>query len=134
MTDTSTAEIAEARKDLETELLPDETTVFRNEETVDAGGNRNQDWIERGTYACGLEPYGGGASVRGAGGAGADTHPGERIETRTSHLVSLPAEADVEVLDRLEINSTTYEVLVVRQRGSWELLRRVEVKEHPGGR
>jgi hypothetical protein len=132
MTDTSTAEIAEAREDLEDELLPDECTVYRSTEEVSAGGNRTPNWKEIRTYPCAVEPYGGGATSRGAGGAGT-THPGERIDTRTEHIIVLPAEANVEVLDHLEINSATYEVLVLRRRGSWELLRRVEVKEHPGG-
>lgn len=128
MTEVTAAEITEARADYEDELLPDEATLKRPTYAPDGGGGRTQIWTVVGTLRCRLEPYGGATSARGAGGE-SDTHPGERLESRTSHMVSLPADADVRLTDRLEINGVTFEVNVVRVRAAWELTRRVEVKE-----
>lgn len=128
MTDVSAAEITEARRDYEVELLPDTATQKRPTNASDGGGGRIPSWTVVGTLACRLEPYGGATSARGAGGE-SDNHPGERLESRISHMVSLPAGADVRLTDRLEINGTTYEVNILRERAAWELSRRVEVKE-----
>lgn len=129
MTDLSAAEIAEARSDLEAELLPDQATILRRVSEEDGGGGFiDTEWQARETVACRLDPYGSPLSSRGAGGEAA-AHPAERLETRTSHFVTLPAETDIELSDRLEINGTTYEITYLRKRGQWELTRRVECKE-----
>lgn len=130
MSDVTAAEIAEIRADLKAEIFPDEATVERPTEVSDGGGGMTFDWIVRETVPCRLEPYGGATSTRGAGGEVA-SHPLERLETRVSHLVFMPADVDVELRDRLEINNTTYEVVVLRQRGAWEMTRSVECKETP---
>lgn len=128
MTDVPAAEIAEARAVLEAELLPDEATILRPTEESDGGGGRVTKWASRGTVACRLDPYGGATSSRGAGGE-SKLHPAERLDTRIVHIVTVPAGTDVQLKDRLEINDATYEVNILRQRGEWELLRRVECKE-----
>jgi hypothetical protein len=129
MSDTTAEEIAEARADFDSELLPDEATILRAVEESDGGGGRTaKEWRARETVPCRLDPYGGATSTRGAGGE-STAHAGERIESRISHLVTLPAETDVELLDRLEINGGVYEVNVLRQRGAFEFTRMVEVKE-----
>lgn len=130
MTDVNADELAEAREDCEAELLPDEATILRPTEVSDGGGGQTVEWVERETVPCRLDPYGGPTSNRGAGGE-TTAHPIERVETRTAHIVFLPAQTDVELRDRLLINETTYEVNVLRQRGAWELTRSVECKEEP---
>jgi hypothetical protein len=129
MSDISAAEISEGREDFIAELLPDEATISRPVEEEDGGGGfRTKEYHPRETVPCRLDPYGGATSARGAGGEGA-SHPGERLDSRTSHFVTLPAETDIGLLDRIEINDTTFEINMIRLRGAWEFTRRVEVRE-----
>lgn len=128
MTDLSAQEIEEARKDIGAEILPDECAIRRCVEADDGAGGQTEDWELIATVACRLDPYGGATAARGEGGAGTG-HAGERIDTRTSHMVTFLAGANVQALDRLEINGVTYEALALRRRGAWEMTRTVECKE-----
>jgi hypothetical protein len=128
MTDVTAAELTEARADLEAEILPDTATIFALTEAPDGEGGSSEDWAPLGSSPCRIDPYGGPTSSRGAGGEGA-SHAAERVDSRTSHIVTFPAETGVSAESRLEIAGVTYEVLVLRRSGAWELSRRVEVKE-----
>jgi hypothetical protein len=121
-------EITQARVDLEAELLPDEATIKRATLKRIAGGGRETTWNTLATVACSIAPVGGGepASLHQAGTTGT---AGDRIDDRTTHVLSVPAETDITEADRIEASGATYEVNLVRKRGAWELLRRVELKE-----
>lgn len=127
MTEVPASEIAEAVTDYADELLPEEAVLKRPTTMPDGGGGRIVSWNVVRTLPCRFEPYGSGTSTRAGGEM--PTHPGERLESRIDHIVVFPADADVRLKDRLEINGTTYEINVLRQRGAWELTRRVECKE-----
>lgn len=125
----STQEITEARADLEAELLPDEAAILRPVEESDGGGGQAvTEWQTRETVPARLDPYGGASSTRGAGGESA-RHAADRLDTRTSHFLAVAAKTDLQSKDRVEVDGTTYEVNVLRQRGEWELLLRAEVRE-----
>lgn len=99
--------------------LPDLVVIQRRTTTSDDGGGRTTSWAPLATVSCRIAPVGGGET----GTAGA------RIVDETTHMVTLPASADVSEADRLVISDVTYEVTAVRKRGAWETSRRVEVKE-----
>lgn len=128
MTEVGAEEIAEARADLEEQILPDTGTILALSGASDGEGGETEEWSPIATTPCRLDPYGGPTSSRGAGGEG-QGHAGERIDSRTSHIVTMPANTAVSVENRIEINETTYEVNVLRRFGDWELTRRVEVRE-----
>jgi len=49
----------------------------------------------------------------------------------TTHIVTVEADTDVRIADRLTIADATFEVLAVATWGAWELARRAQVKEVP---
>lgn len=100
--------------------LPDTATLERLTSTSDGGGGFTEAWATQGAaIPCRIAPLGGGEGGNAGG----------RVSDETSHVVSLPAETDVTESDRLVIAGRTYEVTVVRERGEWEISRRVEAKE-----
>lgn len=128
MTEVGASELAEARIDLNAQILPDTATILGPATEPDGEGGETEGWAPIATTPCRLDPYGGATSSRGAGGEG-QGHAGERIDSRTSHIVTMPANTAVTVENRIEIDGTTYEVNVLRRFGEWELTRRVEVRE-----
>jgi hypothetical protein len=130
MTDVSQEEIDEARADLVAEALPDTCTIERATKTPDGGGGfKGETWAPIAEdVPCRLDAYGGATSSRGAGGAGS-SHSGERIDTRTSHIIAMPHGTAIEATDHVVIGDSAFEVLVVRKRAAWELTRSVETKE-----
>lgn len=98
--------------------LPGSATIERAA-VENVGGEEVRTWGELSTVACRLTFIGGGEGKE----------VGARIAEETTHLVTVPAGTDIEEADRVVIDSTTYEVTLVRKRGEWELSRRVEVKE-----
>lgn len=98
--------------------LVDSATVQRA--VVDnVGGEQTEVWNDLATVACRITHARGGETGEQGG----------RIAEETSHLVTVAAGTDVEEADRLVIAGSTYEVLRVDKRGSWELSRRIQVKE-----
>lgn len=128
MTEVGAAEIAEARADLDAQIFPDTARILGPVTESDGEGGDSEEWAPVGETVCRIDPYGGPTSSRGAGGEGKG-HAGERIDSRTSHIVSMPANTPIDLEQRLEIDGTTYEINVLRRFGDWELTRRVEVKE-----
>lgn len=128
MTEVGAAELAEARADLDSQIFPDMAVILGPATAGDGEGGESEDWVRVGESPCRLDPYGGPNSSRGAGGEGKG-HAGERIDPRTSHIVTLPANTPVDLEQRLEIDGVVFEINVLRRFGSWELTRRVEVKE-----
>lgn len=114
----STGDIAAMRGRMNS-MLPDTATIERATSTK-VRGEVTQTWkpIAR-SIACRIAPIGGGETGRVAG----------RISERTTHLVTVAAATDIEEADRITVNGSPFEVTLVRKRGSWELSRRVEVRE-----
>jgi head-tail adaptor len=102
--------------------LPDTGTVSRRTRVADGGGGYTFTWADHHTVPCRIAPVAGGEQGVAPGGRAAD---------ETTHVATVPAGADVSVQDRLRVSGQTYDVLLVRRRGSWELSRRVELKEAP---
>ncbi len=118
----TTAEITAMRATSDT-ALPDVATVQRATTVSDGGGGTTTSWADVATVACRIAPTG-GASRGGETGV-----TGGRIVDESTHVISLPAEADVTAADRLFIDGQAYDVTLVHRRGAWELSRRVECKE-----
>lgn len=116
------AQIASMRSTMNA-ALPDTATVQRKQTVSDGGGGQTASWVTVATTACRFSPVG--------GGEGGTSTTGGRVAEETTHVVTVPANQDVTETDRLIVNARTFEVTSVRQRGAWELSRRVEVKEVP---
>jgi SPP1 family predicted phage head-tail adaptor len=99
--------------------LPDVATVQRATTVSDGGGGTTTSWADVATVACRIAPAGGGEGATA----------GERVVDESTHVISLPAEADVTELDRLIVGGQTYDVTLVRTWEEWEFSRRVECKE-----
>lgn len=121
-------EIVEAREDAVAELFNDEATILRLAATPDGGGGQTEAWTPAGTVPCTIAAMGGGEAVS-LSAKGTSGIAGDRIDSRTTHVVTVPAETTIESTDRLEVAGDVYEVNLVRVRGALELVRRVEVKE-----
>lgn len=112
------SEITSARDAL-ANALPDTATIRRHTTASDGGGGTTQTWADLATTACRISPVGGGEGAT----------DGDRIADESTHIATLPAETDVTESDRLIVAGRTYEVTLVRSRGTWELSRRCEIKE-----
>lgn len=106
-----------------TERALPETCVIERKTTVsDGGGGTTDTWGDHATSVpCRIAPVAGGETGMA----------GDRILDETTHVVTLPSGQDITEADRIVLDSRTYEVTQVRDRGAWELSRRVEVKEAP---
>lgn len=120
-------ELSEARADLE-ETLADEAIIERPTSQSDGAGGRTTNWSVFATVPCAIAPIGGGEPVSFAQKGSTGT-AGDRIDDRTTHILTIPAETEIEETDRVVVSESTYEVSLVRKRGSQELVRRVQVKE-----
>lgn len=121
------AELSQARADLE-DLLADEASIERATKTPKEGGGRDVSWAELASVPCNIAPLAGG-EVATMGQSGNSGTAGDRIDDRTTHVLTVPFETDITEADRVVVSGATYEVTLVRKRGSWELVRRVELKE-----
>lgn len=100
--------------------LPDTCTVSRKTTVSDGGGGQTATWADLATgVACRIAPVGGGETGE----------QGNRIEQATTHVITLPASQDITEADRVTITGVVYDVTLVRERGAWEISRRVEVRE-----
>jgi len=101
-------------------VLPDVATLERLTTVSDGGGGSTETWAQVGVpVACRIAPLAGGEGGQAGG----------RVADETTHVVTVAAGTEVTERDRLLIAGTRYEVTVVRERGAWELARRVEVRE-----
>jgi len=99
--------------------LSDSATIQRHTLVSDGAGGTTETWASLAVVPCRITHAGGGESGS----------PADRIAEETTHVVTLAAQTDIEESDRIAVGGITYEVTLVRKRGSWELSRRVEVKE-----
>lgn len=117
----TSAQIAGMRATAE-RALPETCVVQRKTAVSDGGGGTTESWASHVTdVPCRIAPLGGGETGTA----------GSRVIDETTHVVTLPAGEDITEADRVVVDARTYEVTVVRDRGEWELSRRVEVKEVP---
>lgn len=100
-------------------MLPDECVIQRRTVSSDGGGGSTEGWVEHLAAPCRIAPVGGGEDGQSA----------SRISEESTHLITLAAYTDVVEADRILIGDHTFDVTLVRKRGSWELSRRVEVRE-----
>lgn len=104
----------------------DEATIYRKT-TENIGGEEVATWSVLATVPCRIAPM----TSRARGGEGEIV--GGRIAEETTHLVTLAAKTDIDEADVIAVDDTAYQVTLIRKRGSWELSRRVEVKESVEG-
>jgi head-tail adaptor len=117
----STADVDAMRATLE-ESLPDSCAVVRGTYASDGAGGRTQSGSSSTTVACRVSPT--SLTLRNA-----ELITGERLTAVAPWTITLPAETDVTVSDRITSGSRTFEVAAVLDPRSWELGRRVLCEE-----
>jgi len=103
------------------DALPGTAVISGGTFASDGGGGGSVAYLPFGTVSCRLAPVGGGETGT----------PGDRIADESTHIITLPAATSITEANRVTYDGKTYEVTLVRERGQWELTRRVEVKEAP---
>ena len=101
----SATEIADIREAIEASL-PETVEVQRATRAPDGAGGSTESWQAAGSYPARLAPAGGEAEREMAG----------RLAGRSLWRVTLPAEADVRLADRVAVAGRTFEVVGVRAR------------------
>lgn len=103
--------------------LPSLCQVLSHAQVADGGGGFTETYTPAGAQACRLAPVAGGedATSRQAGG--------DRISDRSTHILTLQAEAVIREADRVRVDGADYEVVLVRKRPALEAVRRVELRE-----
>lgn len=119
------AEIIRMRAALNRTMV-DTAQIYRGAETNE-GGIVKRSYSLLSTEPCRINTLGTPVSA-GQGGGERGLH-GSRISEETTHVLTVPAETDIEEADKVVVLGTTYDVLAVRKRGSWEFSRRAELKE-----
>ena len=121
----STGQIMRARKRFAA-LLPDRATIERPVTAYDGSGGHETTWPAEPLaedVPCRLSPVGGGEDEPGRG---------DRIAAEATSIITFAAGTDVADTDRITIAGQSFDVLLVRLRGQWEMTRRCEVKESAG--
>jgi len=86
--------------------------------TSDGAGSTTESFATGVPIPARLAPAGGG-----------ETGPaGDRVDDRTTHILSFPAGTQITAADRVDMDGRAYEVTAVRRRTS-EILTRVEARE-----
>ena len=87
----------------------------------DGGGGGTTTWTASGTVSCRVAP---------AASAGEDERVlGGRVQPDTQYVFTLPAETSVTEDDRIVYDSRNFTVTMLREPQTWEISRRIEVKE-----
>lgn len=84
----------------------------------DGGGGGTSTWSASGTVACHLSP------IRGD-----EREIAERIASDADWIVTVPAETSVTTAHRVVIAGVTFNVQAARAPRTWEITRRLEVRE-----
>lgn len=101
--------------------LPDTIIIGGPTVVSDGRGGGTTTFVASGTVDCRIVPVsssGDGESVEGG-----------RVHPDTEYVVTLPAGTDITSDDRLTFGSQTFTVTALRDPLSWQISRRVEVKE-----
>ena len=100
--------------------LPDTVQIERLTRVSDGGGGSTETWTAQpDAVPCRIAPLGGGEGGQAGG----------RVSDQTTHVLTLPAGTEISEADRLLVAGVRYEVTAVRERGAWEISRRVEARE-----
>ena len=119
------AEVVQMRQAVNRTMV-DSATIYRGAET-NSGGVIKREWQVLSVQPCRINTL--GSPVSAGQGGGEKGYVASRVSQETTHVLTLPAETDIEEADRVEVRGTTYEVTAVRKRGAWEITRRAELKE-----
>lgn len=103
------------------QALPGTAVISGGTFASDGGGGGSVAYLPSGTVSARLAPLGGGETGT----------PGDRIADESTHIITLPATTSITEASRVTFDGKSYEVTLVRERGTWELTRRIEVKESP---
>lgn len=87
----------------------------------DGGGGGTTVWAPAGTFDCRVSPV-------ASSGEDEDVQGG-RIQPDTQYIFTLPAETSITEDDRIAYGGRTFTVTMLREPITWEIGRRVEVKE-----
>lgn len=116
----TTNELAEIRT-IANQALPDIAIVHRQSLTDDLSGGKLAIWTPAESVACRLSAVNVSTRAR-------DAVIGGRIDPAEGWIVSLPVETSINESDRLEINSTLYEVISAKDRRSYDVNLRLICK------
>lgn len=125
----TTAELTAIRTEANAWLPSVATRLARVAVNDGAGGVGSGYVADPTTVACRIAPVAGGERIPGSGRAGGLA--GDRVNDRSTHILTLPAGTVVEEPDRFMVDGVTYEITLVRKRAGLEAVRRVEVVEAP---
>lgn len=118
----SEAELAEVRSEIEIVMPETGRVLYQSKESNDAGGTKE-------TFTPGKDIPAGIAPLRKVITGGEHGSPGERIDDRTLHLITLPATTEIGAKDRIELDAWgVFEVLAVAKR-SEAITKQVEARE-----
>lgn len=107
------------------ESLPGTAVISRGTFIPDGGGGGSTGWQARATLDARLSPM-------PARGTGQETVEGERLTEKSEWIVTLPVGDVADSLDeadRIAIEGRTFAVFAIRGPRSYEIGRRVEVRE-----
>jgi hypothetical protein len=109
-------------------LLTGTGYVLTRVQVADEGGGRKVTYTKGDAFECALAPLKGGEYT----GARAMPKPaGDRLDARTTHVISIPAGTEVDERDQIEVEGHgVFEVTALRRR-STEIAREVEAREAP---
>lgn len=114
------SELVAARADLAT-MLPDTCAIQRKTVGSDGGGGQTEIWPDLATgMPCRVTPA---VAIRLG-----STVAGDRLDSTTTHVITLAAGTDIRAGDRIVVSGVAYGVLVVGDGGQWEMARHVEVR------
>lgn len=100
------------------ESLPDTAVIYASSYVSDGGGGGTTSWVAGGTVSCRVGPVSGDEAVFG-----------DRISADAEWIVTLPAETSITTNSQIAVGSKVYRVEALRAPRSYEICRRVEVKE-----
>jgi|GEM_PF-2615179 len=109
-------------------VLPDTCYILTRSEESNGAGGKKATYIKGDPLPCGLAPLKGGEYT----GSRALPRPaGERLDDRTTNVLTLLPDTEITEEDRVEIDKHgLFEVTALRRR-SIEILREVELREAP---
>jgi head-tail adaptor len=103
------------------ESLPESAVIQTASVVSDGGGGGTTTWTASGTVDCRMAPI---------AAAGEDeTVSGGRIHPDTEYMFTLPAETTLTTDSRITYSGKVFTVTSLRAPRTWEIGRRVEVKE-----
>ena len=111
------AELASMRSTLN-ESLPGTAIVQTSTWVSDGGGGGTTSWVAAGTYDARITPAG-----------GIEDQQGDRLQPETEFIVTLPANTAVDENAQIVFSGGTYDVIASPAPRSFEISRRVQVKE-----